>query len=368
MALALLAFALWLRLARLGYLRLRAAVFVVIAPVIWVTHTFGWGMLGVLAFSAEVIRQHDRGIGWLRAFANAGVQCLSMTPPLIPLIAWRNTHAPQAGTADWFNWQYKWRWLGMTLRDRWMGFDKSCFALLTLVITGALFDPRMRFSRNLAASALALCAVYVLLPRIIFGSAYADMRLTPFLLAIAIVAIRPAPHAGRHYLGAIALVGLAFFGARIGANTVSLAIASARQSQALGALDHVPEGARLVSFGQRACGTMWSTNRMEHLAAMAIVRRHAFSNDQWYIPGAQLMTTIKADAPGYVIDPSQMVFQLPCRSERSPTIDGALARLPRAAFDYVWLIDPPRYDERLTRGMTPIWRAGTDVLYRIDVR
>ena len=52
MALALLAFALWLRLARQGRLKLRAALFVVIGPVLWITHTFGWGTLGVLAFSA----------------------------------------------------------------------------------------------------------------------------------------------------------------------------------------------------------------------------------------------------------------------------------------------------------------------------
>src|SRR6185436_13971259 len=50
MALAFLAFALWLRLARLGRLKLRAAVFVPISFVLWISHAFGWGTLGVLAF------------------------------------------------------------------------------------------------------------------------------------------------------------------------------------------------------------------------------------------------------------------------------------------------------------------------------
>src|SRR3546814_4518045 len=45
MAFAFLSFGLWLRLARLGRLRLRAALFVPISMLIWVTHTFGWGML-----------------------------------------------------------------------------------------------------------------------------------------------------------------------------------------------------------------------------------------------------------------------------------------------------------------------------------
>jgi hypothetical protein len=42
--------------------------------------------------------------------------------------------------------------------------------------------------------------------------------------------------------------------------------------------------------------------------------------------------------------------------------------MPRDAFDYVWLVHAPRYDEALTRGLTPIWREGDSVLYRIDDR
>ncbi|MEJ8630908.1 hypothetical protein P0F65_15620 [Sphingomonas sp. I4] len=59
MALALNLFALWLRMGRLGAVKLRAVLFVPLSCVLWVAHTFGWGVLGVLAFSAELIRQHD---------------------------------------------------------------------------------------------------------------------------------------------------------------------------------------------------------------------------------------------------------------------------------------------------------------------
>ena len=77
MALALNAFGLWLRLARLGKLKLRAMIFVPLSAAIWVTHAFGWGTLGVLAFSAELIRQHDMrrqpGAPWHRDIVNAWV-------------------------------------------------------------------------------------------------------------------------------------------------------------------------------------------------------------------------------------------------------------------------------------------------------
>jgi hypothetical protein len=44
----------------------------------------------------------------------------------------------------------------------------------------------------------------------------------------------------------------------------------------------------------------------------------------------------------------------------------ALAFFPRQAFDYVWLIRPPAYDPRLTKGLRPIWRSGTSVLFAVE--
>jgi len=66
------------------------------------------------------------------------------------------------------------------------------------------------------------------------------------------------------------------------------------------------------------------------------------------------------------VDPSQLVVANDCPIEFSKTLDASLKALPRAAFDYVWLIDPPAYDARLTAGMTPVWRQGNDVLLRIE--
>ena len=69
---------------------------------------------------------------------------------------------------------------------------------------------------------------------------------------------------------------------------------------------------------------------------------------------------------GWNHDPSQMVTDRQCRGEWWRPIGRSLAGFPREAFDYVWLLQPPRYDPALTRGMTPVWRNGEDVLFRID--
>lgn len=367
MAFALLGFALWLRLGRLEKTRLRATLFLFIAPIVWVSHTFGWGMLGLLCYSAETIRQHDKGCDWVRAPVKAALHCLVLAPPLVPMLVWRAASVdPSAATGDWFNWSAKLLWLNMTLRDRWQWFDSLSVGSIAMLVVFAMRDPRLLFSRNLAASALMLLAVFLLLPRIIFGSAYADMRLTPWLFAVALVAIRPSPSATPKFLTTLAVIAFAFVAARITSTTASLGIASARYDRALAALPHIPIGARVINFTQRACGMVWSTNRMEHLGALAMVRRQAFSNDQWDVAGAQLMTIAKPDAAGFAVDPSQLVLGAPCPIEGVRTLDAALAALPRAAFDYVWLIDPPAYDARLTRGMEPVWRDGTDVVFRIE--
>ena len=89
--------------------------------------------------------------------------------------------------------------------------------MLFLVLLKGVRDERVEYSRNLVLSAAFLAVVYVLLPRIVFGSAYADMRLAPYVLAIALIALRP--RRGLSFRGAstLAIVGLLFFVVRIGA-------------------------------------------------------------------------------------------------------------------------------------------------------
>jgi hypothetical protein len=204
-----------------------------------------------------------------------------------------------------------------------------------------------------------------LLPRIVFGSAYADMRLVPYLFAIALVAVRFKPGASPKLMRAIAIAGLAFIFVRTGATTASTWLYDQRYDRELAALDHVPRGARMVSFIGRPCVEPWAMSRLFHLPGLALERREAFSNDQWVMEGAQLLHIRYLAGWPFVHDPSQIVTSHHCRYEVWRTIDEALATFPRHAFDYVWLIDPPPYDARLTKGLRPIWRSGTSVLYRV---
>jgi hypothetical protein len=380
MALALNLFALWLRMARLKRERLRAIIFVPISCLLWLCHTFGWGVLGVLAFSAELIRQHDirrEGApqswtfkrwahGWFNAFVRAGLNCLPLALPIVMMVIWRSGDHVGGKTQDWFNWRWKMNWITMILRDRWMAFDIASVTVLFVILFRGVRDQTIEYSRNLGLSALFLAIVYVLLPRIVFGSAYADMRLVPFVLAIALIALRPRRGLSPRGAAVLAVLGFEFFAVRLTGTTVSYLMYDRSYDQAIAAIDTVPERSRVVSFVGRRCRDDWAYTRLEHVPALLLERRLAFTNDQWSMVGAQLMTTHYPAAKGFAHDPSEIVSDIKCRGQFWRPISVALEKFPRDAFDYVWLIHPPKFDSTLVRDLTLIRRDGTSLLYRVN--
>jgi hypothetical protein len=366
MAFAFLAFGLWLRLGRLGRTRLRAWLFVPISVVVFFTHTYGWGALGLLCFSAEAVRQHDRGVNWFRAGVSGALQASVMALPLLVMVIWRSETHGSGSTADWFNLQAKMLWLKAALRDRWQEFDVLSVAAIGLILVEALRNPRLTFSRNLAFSGLVLIAAYILLPRIIFGSAYADMRLVPYAIAVLLLAIRFRGETTRRLGWALAVIAVTFTAVRLGSNTISLARAADDQRAKLGAIELMPEGARVASFVGLPCGTSWALPRNSHLGAMVMVRRDGFSNDQWLIEGVNLLD-LKYNRPGYfAADPSNIVRPDRCPDRLHRTIDQSLREVPRDAFDFIWLIDIAPTDAKSLAKLTPVWRGPGSILYRVQ--
>jgi hypothetical protein len=362
-ALAFLAFGLWLRLARLGRTALRAILFVPISFVVFFAHTFGWGMLGLLAFSAEAVRQHDGGLGWFKSAWKAAAHAVVMVLPAFVILLWRsNVEGPLA--RGWFFPKSKVEGIISPLRDRWQEFDRFALLLVFCVILYAIASKRLALSRNLAFSAIVLLVVFLLLPLTLFSSAYADVRLAPFVFAVAVLAVRFKAETHMPTARVLAALALAFFLVRMAGNTASLAIAANDQNAKLEALDHVPIGARVASLAGRPCQPSWPLARNAHLGAMVIVRRHGFSNDQWVIPGMNLLS-LRYKAGIFSQDPSEIVFPTGC-PRTGWSLNQALKRLPRDRFDYLWLIDPPPFDPALIAGMKEEWRGANSLLYRVN--
>lgn len=367
-AFAFLAFGLWLRLGRLDRTVVREWVFVPISLLVFFTHTYGWGLMGLMCFSAEAVRLHDRGRTWWRAGIEAALRTSVMALPILIMLIWRSeTHGGQ--TFGWFEWKLKWHWIYSALRDRWRLFDILSLVVPVLVflyaIANRIFGRTLSLSRNLVFSAIVLAVAYVVLPRIVFGSAYADMRLVPYLIAVGILAIRFRGFQEGTTAKLLAGFGLLFFATRTIANTVSLGMAADDQRAKLQALNVVPEGARVITLTGLPCQEYWPLLRNSHLGAMVIVRRDGFSNDQWLLEGINLLD-LKYRAAGYfAADPSQLVRPNGCHENLHRMIDQSLSALPRNDFDYVWLIDVPPYDPSLVADLPVAWRGPGSILYRL---
>ena len=364
MALALLGLALWLRLARTGRTKLRALLFVPYGIGVWFAHSFGWGVLGLTAFAVELVLAHRRGRGWLSSAWDAGLATAPLMPPLALMLIWRSGHVGGM-TGDWFNWEIKWHYVKNMLRNDGALFDLwSAHGLLVIGGLG-LFGIGLRRNWLLALAALILGVTYVLLPRIALGSAYADMRLAPYMLAMLLLSLMPRSRDPR-LLGLIAIAATGFFLIRIAVQTQSYLRIDAAHAAQLAALDHLPRGARVFALADLPCLTTPWSNRYDHVEAMGIVRRDAFTNGQWAMAGAQLLRVNYPEAPDFSDDPSQILRPDRCHQPGTRFYPQVLGQFPRRAFDYLWLINfvPARRPAGDT-GLEPVWQGPRGALYRI---
>lgn len=357
MALALNAFALWLRLTRQARARLRAGLFVGIAWLVWTAHLFGWLTLGVMVCASEVARQRAEGRRWNRAIVAAAVACLPLAPPALVLLRWHPGDG--AGGSDlWSRFPMKLGWFVTLLRDRWQWLDLASLLLVVLLLYGSWRRRGQPRSASLAASALAMGALFLLLP---FGTAYVDARILPYAVILALLAEGTMPGRGR----VLAWVGLGFLLVRTLAVTADLALEGRDWQRRLVALEHLPVGARVAAFVLNRCDAGWPLARLNHLPSIAVVRRSAFANDQFDLGSTGLMQVRREGFGAFATDPSQIVAEERCAAAAGiPTLRAALARLPRGAFDHVWLIDPPAGSR--VADATRVWSDGRDALYRLE--
>lgn len=360
-ALCFLAFALWLRLGRTGRIGLRALLFLPLACAIWVCHTYGWGLLGVLAFAAETVRRHRNGTSWFMAPLRGGLDCLPLMPPFLLMLMWRSG-AVAGKTVNWFDWVDKALWLVSILRERWAVWDIAGAALLAAVPLWALLRRRPRIAPELGLAALLLLLLFILIPRVVIGSGYADMRLAPFVIAVAILAVVPSEGNATRNAQHIAIAALVFFAARLAVTTTTFISLDRTWQQQLAAIDHIEPGSRVLVLANIPCRDQWASRRMEHVSSLAVVRRDAFTNGQWALAGAQLLRLVHPRGGPFFTDPSHLLRPASCGGNWAK-LDRAVSLIPDG-FDYLWLIDMPKGQWPADERLAPVWRNDSAILYR----
>lgn len=351
MAGALAGLALWLRLERLGKRRLRAALMVPVGALLWVMHAYGWAVLALTTFAVELHRR--RGRGFVRAISGAALSCVPLALPLLLMLAWRSGSGGL--THGFLEADTKLLALATVLRDRWAAWDLACLGALGFGTYVAVRRGWVTAAPALLWCALALAIAFLALPKWLFGSALADARLAPYAILLALMALRPRADAAK----GVGIAILVFVLLRMAGLALSMALYDADYRDELRALAHLPENVRLASLVSPGCDRHWADSRLDHLGGLALARRNAFSNEQWALAGAPLVRiTPPVGAGAFAADPSQFL-----RCEPDQVAKG-LGRIPRTAFDYVWVIAADGPPPRASAGMERIWAQGNSALYR----
>jgi hypothetical protein len=361
-ALCFLGFWLWLRMGRLGRPRLRAALFLPLACIIWIAHIYGWGMLGILVFAAQAAERRQRGAGWPKALLLGALDCVPLALPFLLMVIWRSGNVASEAV-DFFDWVRKQEWVFSILRERWKAWDVAG-ALLLLALTGfGLLGWVLRIEQRARLAVLLLVPLYLLLPTVLFGSGYTDMRLVAFIVAIAVLGLEPVATWPRAVANGVAAAGLLFVGARLAMTTAAFVEIDRSWQAQLAALDNIAPGSRVLVLTDVLCDeTEWADDRLDHVSSVAVTRRDVFTNGQWMIAGALgLNVKYRAGAP-FVLDPSHLMRRPPC-PDRKSMIPAAVRTVP-GKFDYLWLVGVPSQAWPNSPALTPVWHGERGLLLR----
>lgn len=335
MTLGMLAFVVWLRLRRRDRAMAAKLWLAAAGMVVWVCHAYGWAFLGLLCGStalAEVIERRDRPLPALKHILG---QCWPLLLPLGPMIIWR----AESGGMNLIASTPMFKLLGLVspLRTKWMVLDVLSFFALVITIYWALRNPAIRIDKRLGIAGLLCFAFFLILPKQVFGSMAADMRLMPFALLAGLLAI-PVKGLSRRTLQVLTAAALLFFAGRTAATAAAYIEDERIVSDVLPTIDAIPRGARVAFFSAARCNPSWSLPVLDHVAGVAHARRSVFVNNQWHVPGASPLTVHHPAAGKFAHDPSHLVLADGCERNFYPYLSEIFAELPYDAFTHVWIV------------------------------
>lgn len=373
-ALATLSLALWISPWMAARPRLRWLLFCPIACVVWICHLAGWAVLCIMVGCCEFAARLESGRRFWRAAISGFVASSCLLVPQALSLLWPRApeHLPTHG---WFLLSQKFFFIANVLADRWSLFDSLGALGLVILVALAWRSPAFAVHKGLTLAAAVLFGIFWLMPGWVFGSYYADMRMVPTVFALALIALRPA--LPPRNLGWLVLLGLAFFGLRLAGTTASMALWDRQIRQETAVLDRLPRESQLVTFIAMPCRPYVLQGRLRnmHIASYALMRRHAFANDQFAMSGGQLLSISNPAAAPFDRDPSSIEIGEPCegllqpfakaRQDAPVPVLQSAAQVP-VAVPYLWIV---WQDTRAlpVPGWVPFARSGDDghsVLYR----
>ncbi len=356
MALALLAFALWLRL---GAGPLRSAIFVPLSLALWLCHTFGWAFLGTLCVGESLARQDRAASSIPNRLLGTARDCLPLLVPLVPMLLWRST-ATGAGIDGWFDWSQKVQWLLSIQRLDWQAADILSAAFLLALPVIALARC-VQFDRRIATAAAISLAAFLLLPRQIFGSVYADMRLAPYAVLVALLALRD--EGSLRLRRTLMVAAFVFLGVRLALTAHVYQDRERALDRQMAAVDAIPRHARVAMLVEIPCQRDWALPWFSHLGSLALTRKPLFVNDQWANASMNPLRVHFPAARAYATDDKQLFFPEHCGM--APTLPQAIRALPLGAFTHVWLVGQRASSTPSHQRLVTVWQGEDSAVFRV---
>ena len=363
--------------------RLRVAMLVVLQPIALISHAIGGVLLPLLigAYAlGRVLEDHEPAITEMRRDWHRPRRWRILDPRLAPplrtfvalvwpllvavitIVVWKVVEPGHGGFNKW-RWDQKaWSFV-LTLRDQSLLLDVATTLMaVIMVVLGRAMGARWSWPQLLPG--LSVFVLFVVIPSDINGSAFVDMRLLP-VAAMLLLGLQDWSGAPADRARFVAISGAVLLGLRLVVTGASFVDYAADYKRQLGALDRVAQGSRVLAFVEHSCvDERWRNTRRDHLASLASIYREAWVNDNWSVPGLDMLQSKFRPARYFTADPSEFVWSPGCQGGRLRSVDTALKRAPIDLVDYVWLIDtglPKRPDPRLRI----VWQEGRSVLFAV---
>jgi hypothetical protein len=336
--------------------------------IVWLCHVYGWAIFAVLAGGYELVQfaRAPKSDRLAAAFAHFS-RLLAISLPLVLALVWRSG---AAGVETKLFFAFGWKFYNIIeiLRDQNRFLDLVSIIFYVSILMYVVVSKTIKLNYELAFPALLLFLCELVIPIKLFGSVYADIRLWPVIFQIALLSPVPGSvgaMASRLILGS----GLLLAVARLAVMSAGFAQYDRDFTRHLRALDHVPAGASIITFAPDICHMSplnWRLPRLNQLSGMAVVRREAFVNSQWVIPGGQLLTALRAKGTKFNSDPSQVITPKPdCAGPLWPEVMRRLPEVPRDRFDHLWLIGFDMAQAPAIPGAELLYADEESALYRL---
>lgn len=365
LGIALWGLAAWIGLReRSVWLRLPLATALVVA--LFFCHLFDVGLFGLAVGSLELWRWRER---WPMRPAAMARDAVLLAAPFVP-VPLLMLASPTMGLSSEVLWLPQGKMDGIYSIFQLYG-DVSDMVFASAIVAGAVWLTRRRLLRLHAAGWLLFAlsaAVFLAMPRVLFGSWLADQRMPIAIVFLILGFLKPASGRalGPGFFGVLIAAALFRFG-DVQAHWLTL---GERYDQMRASVAAIPPGSSvLVATADLPSGTEITNQAVSHAPCLAVIERDALVSTIFSVPGKQILD-IAPDKRSLVDaedgDPPSVSQMLAAADGPVPGKRRYWDRWPQR-YDYVYVLYTHRGDDSPDPDLLKL-RAEGDAFQLYEVR